>query len=268
MIYGRIYSKISKKLLESLSGHPLSDLYYILALFYFRILGYPDIASHMRFKMINKYTILKNKVKLLDVGAGNGIYALEYADAKKIHAAGIEGRQERVIRANSIAKELGLSAKFFQKNLETVKLQKNSYDIILCLEVLEHIKKDQRLIKQIASALKVGGYLFITIPKYGKEGSVEFKTYQPFEHVRNGYSEEYFQEIAQSININIVEIKPYFLFFTKNMVRIQQYIFLKLHPIFNILTFPLLLLIAHLDILLPIHSSARGIFVVYRKDTL
>lgn len=265
MKYGQVYSKISKKLMEKISGFKFNTLVFLFARIYFRLFGYPDIASQMRFQLVAQYLSLKEGISLLDVGSGNGIYAMEYAHAHNLHVVGFEGRKVRVNNANAISKELKIPSRFILKNLETVSWKKNSFDIIICLEVLEHIKKDKRLLKEMVYSLKSEGKLIMTVPYCNKEGQIEHTTYQHFEHVRNGYTFDYFLQVARDLGLDIKELKPYFLFFTKFTVKLQQYIFQHLSTVINILSYPLLLFIARFDSILPIRSTARGIFVVFEK---
>lgn len=267
MTYGSLYSYLPHKILEKISHNKLNKLPYFSICLYLKIFGYPDIASHMRYRLLINKLFINSRDKLLDMGSGNGIYSNQLSYLYNIHVSGIEGRKERVLQSRLISRSLSLKSNFFQKNLESIKLIKSKFDIIICLEVLEHIVRDERLIEEMIKALKIGGKLIITVPWCGKDGkTIQYKQFNQYEHVRNGYTLNYFKVVAKKYSLNIKVLRLYFLFFTKKMVKIQQYMYTHMHPIYNLLSHPILLLISYLDYVLPLNSTARGIFVVLEKE--
>ena len=73
-----------------------------------------------------------------------------------------------------------------------------AYDAIVCSDVLEHIEEDQRVVANLAAALKPGGVLIVTSPSVPqpkhpplvawREKRIGF-TPEDYGHVRQGYSE-------------------------------------------------------------------------------
>lgn len=49
-------------------------------------------------------------------------------------------------------------------DMTETKLPKESYDIIMAIEVLEHVEKDSAFIENVHATLKPGGYFFMTTP--------------------------------------------------------------------------------------------------------
>lgn len=99
-----------------------------------------------------------NKKKLLDIGCGPGInlqYLKDVYDVK-----GIEPDQHllKLAKKNSSKKIL--------KGYLPNKLPKfnHNYDIILLLDVLEHIQKDRQALMTVNKLLKNNGYLVINVP--------------------------------------------------------------------------------------------------------
>ncbi|MBI3026863.1 class I SAM-dependent methyltransferase [Candidatus Woesearchaeota archaeon] len=65
----------------------------------------------------------------------------------------------------------GKNVSFFIKNILALKSNKK-YDLVLAVEVIEHIKKDVQAIEKITNILKPHGFLLITVPineKYRRE---------------------------------------------------------------------------------------------------
>lgn len=72
-------------------------------------------------------------------------------------------------------------------DIETYPLLKNSYDIICCFDVLEHVKNDSLALVRCWQALKPRGYILITVPAYNWLFSNHDKT---LHHLRRyGYKE-------------------------------------------------------------------------------
>jgi len=65
-----------------------------------------------------------------------------------------------------LAKNLNLKSKTaFQKaNIQDFLLKENYYDYVICLEILEHIGKDQLTINKIYKCLKTEGKIIISVP--------------------------------------------------------------------------------------------------------
>lgn len=51
-------------------------------------------------------------------------------------------------------------------NLETTELPANSYDLIFCHQVLEHVSEPGRVMERFARWLRPGGFLYLVVP-YG-----------------------------------------------------------------------------------------------------
>lgn len=108
---------------------------------------YLEKMKHVR-NFLNKQG--RNK-KIIDVGCGEGVLIEEY------HRKGFD----------ITGLDLNFQSKFVKKgNLLNPRLPKNYYDIILCLDVIEHLHfHEQKVaINNIIKMLKFGGKLFITIP--------------------------------------------------------------------------------------------------------
>lgn len=265
MIYGDYYSQLSATVLRRVSGMPVGSLTGIFAKLYLKLFGYPDLASWMRFRLVTKHLKFTSQDKLLDVGSGNGIYANQYANFFQIHALGLEGRRERVERSRLVTQALSLPARFRMQNLEQARFPKRKFSKIICIEVLEHIVHDRRLLKKMVKSLKKGGTLMITVPVEKTGKSNEYENFEKFEHVRDGYPPEFFAEQAKVYSLRVKLITPYFFFFTKHAVAIQQWIYKHTHPLVNIISYPLLQIVSFFDDVVPLPGTARGLFVILRR---
>ena len=78
---------------------------------------------------------------------------------------------------------------FDQKTLTNF-TEKQKYDLVLCIDVLEHIKDDVLALNNIRDSLKPGGILLLHIPKDRKLAFRHFKRFKSFrieDHVRDEY---------------------------------------------------------------------------------
>jgi len=88
---------------------------------------------------------------ILDVGAGD-CFARKFFNGHKYVAMDIEKNRECKIHLDFIG------------SIENNPFENNNFDLILCLEVLEHIENYQGAIKEIYRILKDGGRLLLTVP--------------------------------------------------------------------------------------------------------
>jgi len=87
------------------------------------------------------------KIKILDIGAGEGI--------------------KRYLSKDIIYKTLDFGEKYdYNFNLDSGKLplKDKEFDVILCMETLEHVMYPKRVLKEIKRVLKDNGTVFISMP--------------------------------------------------------------------------------------------------------
>lgn len=95
---------------------------------------------------------------------------------------------------------------FEKKNFNTDSFKKNYYDVCVSMEVIEHLKNYQFHLKQISSALKKGGLLFLTTPNASLSKGLneyhikEFK-YDEIQKLLNDNGLKIVQSIGLSENI-------------------------------------------------------------------
>lgn len=124
------------------------------------------ITIRSKFRLISR---LANGKKLLDIGAGNGVF-LGFVKNKGWDVSGVE--LDDTSRAH-IEKNLGQSiATTVNENNE-----KEEYDVITMWHVLEHVYQLKKDIKTIKQKLKKDGSLIIAVPNCA---SYDEKRYQEF----------------------------------------------------------------------------------------
>ena len=99
---------------------------------------------------------------VLDVGCGGGILAESLAK-QKANVTGIDQGEKVIKIAKLHCKESKLDINYKCLNIEDfLKKNKDKFDIITCLEMLEHVPDPGSVINACASLLKPGGRIFFS----------------------------------------------------------------------------------------------------------
>jgi 2-polyprenyl-6-hydroxyphenyl methylase/3-demethylubiquinone-9 3-methyltransferase len=110
-------------------------------------------------KIFEKFKINPEKTSVLEVGCGGGLLSEEIARIGYI-TTGIDPSEQSLNSAVNHAKESNLKINYMQGAGENLPFLKNSFDIVLCCDVLEHVQDLPKVISEISRVLKDGG-LFI-----------------------------------------------------------------------------------------------------------
>ncbi len=100
--------------------------------------------------------------EVLDVGCGGGLLS-EPVTRMGGRVTGIDASSCNVQSASEHAKDEGLNISYKCTTVEQLaKINSNKFDIILCLEVIEHVQNLPLFIQSCSRLLKKGGVLFIS----------------------------------------------------------------------------------------------------------
>ena len=160
---------------------------------YIRLFGIPEIGFQIRGMYFRKalweMRDFKPK-KILDAGSGIGSYTFYLA--KLFPNASVEGWEidkNKLAFCKKFSKELNIrNAPFSFRNLTNTLGYKSKFDLIVNIDVLEHIKDYKKVLKNFYTLLMPGGYVYIHTPQLNqKRFFSRFDTWKHKDHVREGF---------------------------------------------------------------------------------
>ena len=115
----------------------------------------------LRLEFIKRHSLLNAK-NVLDVGCGGGILSEAMAQAGAT-VVGIDATQKAITAAEEHLKVSKLNIKYHCERVESLAAQKpETYDIITCMEMLEHVPQPEAIINSCATLLKPGGSFYMS----------------------------------------------------------------------------------------------------------
>lgn len=141
---------------DFLNNNPQAKLLKNFPAFKFFFSKYQQLTLSLRIKHTLKYI---QQGKILDIGFGDGKY-LSSLNGNKWDIWGIEINQKY---CQNLKKQLKYSH-LYSKNLESLKLPTNYFDLITLWHVFEHLDKPQKTINKIQTLMSKNGYLIIEVP--------------------------------------------------------------------------------------------------------
>jgi len=109
--------------------------------------------------ILEQHKINSEEVNVLEVGCGGGILTEEIAKMG-FNTTGIDPSEQSLNIAIKHAKENNLKINYVKGVGEDLQFQNNSFDVVFCCDVLEHVRDLPKVISEISRVLKNGG-LFI-----------------------------------------------------------------------------------------------------------
>lgn len=240
----------------NLDTRELPSLKRLVLNLYYRIYGTPDLHTHIRWRAIKKQFLDIKARSVLDIGCGAGIISLELAlKAPWMKVVGIDLDKEAIKRANSIKKTLKLTNVEFQcMDATTIyPYQDNYFDLVLLIDIIEHISNPQMLIANVSRVLKPGGNVIISVPTPNYPKFFGYKFHKEIGHVRDGYWHEEVEDILKQHKI-CIEAYSYYTYYPAALVCAVFYRYLRSNK-WGILTSPFLNIISYLDTIWTIQSK-------------
>ena len=126
----------------------------------------PARISFIKDKLISHFTLNPNsekpleKLKILDIGCGGGLLC-EPLNRLGATITGIDASNNNIEVAKLHSKEMNLNIKYIHAAPENLDLKSNTYDAVLCMEVVEHLKDVNLFIENCSRLIKRNGIMFV-----------------------------------------------------------------------------------------------------------
>jgi 2-polyprenyl-3-methyl-5-hydroxy-6-metoxy-1,4-benzoquinol methylase len=190
----------------------------------------------------------KNK-HLLDIGCGDG-YAVIIASKKGWDSTGMSFEKDMLDYARKWSDKLGQPTnKFIHgniKNLREILPKGTKYNAIICMEILEHIKDDRKLVHDASLLLKTGGRLYVSVPNilYKPMIGDKLSTKEDGGHVRWGYTFEQLEKMTSEAGMKVVKKEKTSGWVSQMIVNLQRFTEMRLgSKVSVLLTLPFRLLL-------------------------
>ena len=118
--------------------------------------AYGDSIRETVQKPVVKRLLKKEHSRVLDAGSGSGFYTSLARTKSKITLD--------LSFENAKATSKLPATKAVKGDVQTLPFKEKSFDAVLCLEVLEHLKEDKQALREIKRALKKDGQLVLSVP--------------------------------------------------------------------------------------------------------
>jgi len=215
---------------------------------------------------------------ILDAGSGMGQYSWRMSrmgPGWKI--TGTDINREQIEDSTDFFSKTGLSERVSFRIADLTEFREpDKYDLIISVDVMEHILEDKMVFRNFFESLKTGGTLLISTPSDKGGSDVHNEDDESFigEHVRNGYSiDEISSKLAvagfKEVNASYTYGKPgsiswqLAMKYPVKMVNISKLFFIIL-PFYYLLFFPVSLILNIFDLRFK-HKSGTGLLVTARK---
>lgn len=234
---------------------------------------------HVR-KELRKWKSPENPL-ILDAGSGFGQYTYrmsQYFPKAKIKA--VDVKDEQVLDCNQFFKKLKLNSNVIFEKADLTKFQEpDQFDLILSVDVMEHIEEDVKVFENFYKSLKENGMLLVSTPSdQGGSGTHDHDHDEVSgfidEHVRDGYNIEEIKDKLRSVGFTEVHARYQYgkpgsfswklsMKYPIQLLGVSKIFFVVL-PFYYLIAYPVSALLNWFDLILE-HKKGTGLIVTAYK---
>jgi len=271
-MFGKEYSNHPEVLMDSFKGMKneykrkakikQGNLIIFLQKIYISIFGVPEIGFQLRslyfLKIVEGKLIKKNIKSILDAGSGIGVYSFWLA--KKFPHSKVLGGEidiDKIIFTKKFAKIINAdNVEFEYYDITNPTKNRNKYDLIINIDVLEHVDNYKKVLKNFYELLTPRGYLYLHTPQPDQKRIFKnLKEWHHEDHVHEGFTPQELKRELNKLGFKIIDIKQTFGFFGKLAWELNHLTLLKGFIVAGVF-YPFLYLIANLD---PFMKNKQGL---------
>ena len=150
--------------------------------------------------------------KILDIGAGTGIILKVLRDFGETFGI------EYSLQAIKYIKERGLQQIICADANQFLPFKKDTFAIITCLDVLEHLEKDVGLLNEMIRVSKPGGYILVAVPAF----KMFWSPHDEALHHKRRYTRKKILEIINKMNCQIIKASYYNIIFSLPILAVRR----------------------------------------------
>ncbi len=200
LMFGSVYADYPDVLRESLhamnAGYrrkPPGGIANRLQRLYVRIWGIPEIGFRIRALHFSRALskLPRNPSRVLDAGSGIGAYSMALAQMySSAEIVGCELDASKALFCRQLAQKLRVpNLRFIEADISREGAIDDSFDLIICIDVLEHVRNYKGTLSNFARWLKPGGSLYLHTPQSDQKRFLkQFRHWEHPDHVREGFS--------------------------------------------------------------------------------
>ena len=245
--------------------------YSALVKAYITLLGVPIVGLRIRARNIFSLVPKNRQYKtILDAGSGPGVITFglgrRFPEAKVM---GVDLREDAVSISNHIAKKIKADNIVFKTARVEELEQDNCFDLVVCVDILEHIEDDFNALKALFRLVSPGGLLLLHIPSLYRRYPVWKRSinFDVPSHVRPGYKPDEIKNKVCMAGFEILKI-GYTYGFWETLANNLSYMITHAkmdNQIFYALAFPFLHLISLAGRKARPKKIGAGIFILCEK---
>lgn len=215
-----------------------------------------------------------DEVFILDAGSGFGQYSYYLSkQSKNWQILGVDVKTEQIEDCNQFFTKIGKSYRVKFQFADLTKFSKDQkFDLVLSVDVMEHILEDVEVFKNFYTSLKPGGVVLISTPSDQGGSDVHDEDDHSFidEHVRDGYNMKEIEDKLKSAGFSKVNAKYSYgtpgkiswklsMKYPILMLNASKLFFIIL-PIYYIITYPFAFILNYFDVH-GNHKTGTGLIV-------
>lgn len=215
----------------------------------------------------------KSGALILDAGSGFGQYSYFLSGMRiKPQITAVDVKEEQIEDCNAFFKRIGRTNVNFEVGDLTTYSKADTFDFVLCVDVMEHIEEDVQVFMNFHKSLKTGGTLLVSTPSDQGGSDVHDHEEHSFigEHVRDGYSVADITEKLTKAGFSSIDAAYAYgtpgkiswrlsMKYPIQMLGVSKLFFIIL-PFYYIIVMPFALLLNYFDVTFK-HKSGTGLIV-------
>lgn len=214
-----------------------------------------------------------NATNILDAGSGFGQYTYWlHTKNKEWNILSVDVKEEQVADCNRFFQKIHATKVKFEVQDLTKFTKPNYADLIVCVDVMEHIEEDVTVFRNFHATMKPGAMLIISTPSDQGGSDVHGDEESSFieEHVRDGYNIQEIQEKLKSAGFSRTIARYQYgtpgkiswrlsMKFPIQMLGLSKLFFIVL-PFYYLIVYPVSFVLNYADTIVN-HKTGTGLIV-------